>query len=110
MAVSDDLRQLATQDVVYLSRFYLGGQFPSPAEVFRGRLRQALSGNWIFSAFTGQNGVVGFNLGAITGTWTSGETPAGGLNVMISTQILLSNPPVTEVIVLTTVIPADFTE
>jgi hypothetical protein len=59
MALADDLNRLAAQDVVYLMRSFAGGS----TEVFRGRLRQALNGNWVFNAFAGQNGVVGFDLG-----------------------------------------------
>jgi hypothetical protein len=110
MAVSDDLNRLAAQDIVYLSRFIQGGQNSASKQVFRGRLRQALSGNWVFNASIGQNGVVGFDLGPATEIWGSGESPAAGIQVNISTPILPSNPPFTEMITLTTLIPTDFTE
>jgi hypothetical protein len=109
MAVSDDLNRLAAQDVVYLRRYMAGGV----AEVFRGRLRQALNGEWVFNAFTGQNGVVGFILGLPQSqTWTSSESPSSGIQVTISLPVY-SAPnlsPLVEYIVLTTVIPPEFTE
>jgi hypothetical protein len=46
----------------------------------------------------------------MTANWVSGESPAEGLSVTIATRIVLSTPGITEMIVLTTVIPADFTE
>ena len=112
MAVSDDLNRLATQDLVYLSRSIQGGpnQISSSKEVFRGRLRQALTGNWVFNASIGQNGVVGFDLGPATEMWGSGESPAAGLQVNISTPLLGGPAPLTEMITLTTLIPTDFTE
>ena len=109
MAVSDDLNRLAAQDVVYLSKLIAGGGNSTAREVFRGRLRQALNGNWVFNAFTGQNGVVGFDLGEVTANWSSGESPAAGIQVNIS-NTLVSAPVVVEMITLTTLIPTDFTE
>ena len=100
MAVSDDLNRLAAQDVVYLSRCIQGGQNSTSKQVFRGRLRQALTGNWVFNASIGQNGVVGFDLGMATEIWGSGESPAAGIQVNISTPILPSNPPLSEMITL----------
>ena len=110
MAVADDLNRLAAQDIVYLSRYFMavGVNAPSGAssakEVFRGRLRQALNGNWIFNAFTGQNGVVGFNLGQLQPTWGSFESPGSGI------QVNINNPALNENITLTTLIPSDFSE
>jgi hypothetical protein len=108
MAVSDDLRRLAAEDVVYLSRITGSG----PSEVFRGRLRQALDGSWVFNASMGQNGVVGFNLGQAGSPWSSFESPATGVQVSISYNVY-SPPgfmPLLENIFLTTVIPAAFSE
>jgi hypothetical protein len=85
MAVSDDMNRLAAEDVVYLTRtILLGGG--GPTEVFRGRLRQALNGNWVFNASTGQNGVVGFDLGhpGRMSSWSSSESPTTGVQVFIS--------------------------
>ena len=112
MAVIDDLNRLAAQDVVYLSRSYsaatpLPGEF-NATQVFRGRLRQALDGNWVFNAFTGQNGVVGFNLGPIMQYWSSGESPAGGIEVTINGPVIQN--VLNELITLTTLIPSDFSE
>jgi hypothetical protein len=56
MALTDDLNRLAAQDVVYLTRRFSGlsGNSGLPiggsTEVFRGRLRQALNGDWVFNA------------------------------------------------------------
>lgn len=108
MALSDDLTRLAAQDVVYLRRSVQGGV----AEVYRGRLRQTLDGRWVFNAFTGQNGVVGFVLGYAGQSWTSSETPSGG--IVVTLTILIYSPPslgpLVESTVLSTVIPVEFTE
>ena len=110
MAVSDDLNRLAAQDVVYLMRNTFGGGIASAREVFRGRLRQSLDGEWIFTTFMGQNGVVGFILGGTNANWASSESPAGGIQVVISTVVLPGNPGLIETIILMSVIPAQFTE
>ena len=112
MALTDDLNKLAAQDVVYITRRVGGGS----AEVFRGRVRQALSGNWVFNASTGQNGVVGFILGFPNQNWNSGESPSTGLQVTISQQVFAVFIPnqqqqtLNEFIILTTLIPTDFTD
>ena len=109
MAVSDDLNRLAAQDVVYLVRSI------GTTELLRGRLHQALDGTWVFNTSTGQNGVVGVNLGAVSSpNWTSSESPTTGIVVRTFITLFL-NPadphlPLTENIVLTNVIPAEFTE
>jgi hypothetical protein len=122
MALADDLNKLATQDVVYLTRTFSGMGIQGPqghgsTEVFRGRLRQALNGDWVFNASTGQNGVVGFVIGSINqNSWISSESPASGLQVTVTFNALMvivpnqENQAVTEVVVLTNVIPADFTD
>jgi hypothetical protein len=125
MAVSDDLNRLAAEDVVYLTRTYpstTGFQRGASTEVFRGRLRQALNGDWVFNASTGQNGVVGFVLGSVGTSWNSSESPATGIQVTIRSDVILAllplglaplpptNPILEEVIVLTTVIPSVFTD
>lgn len=108
MAVSDDLNRLAAQDVVYLVRSI------GTSELFRGRLRQALDGTWVFNTSTGQNGVVGVNLGAVSSDWSSSESPSTGIVVRAFITLFLSpahpHQPLTENIVLTNVIPAEFTE
>src|SRR5437660_2525951 len=120
MALTDDLNKLAAQDVVYLTRtstLIVPGLGAGPAvtgstEVFRGRMRQALNGNWVFNASTGQNGVVGFDLGHHPGrmsSWSSSESPTTGIQVFISHE----GPPgvpFSTIIVVSTVIPSDFTE
>ena len=111
MAVSDDLNRLAAQDVVYLTRTILLGS-GGATEVFRGRLRQALNGNWVFDASTGQNGVVGFDLGHHPGrmsSWSSSESPTTGIQVFISHEAP-PGVPFSTIIVVSTVIPSDFTE
>src|SRR5438093_13655959 len=108
MAVADDLNKLAAEDVVYLSRT-LRTMSHSSTEVFRGRLRQALNGDWVFNASTGQNGVVGFLLGGV-GNWSSSESPATGLQITMTFLLLQRVGPVLdEVIVMTTVRPSAFT-
>ena len=122
MALTDDLNRLAAQDVVYLTRTFfpgvvgMNGATPGSTEVLRGRLRQALDGNWVFNASTGQNGVVGFMLGSVNQNWNSFESPASGLQVTITFSVCVVFVPgqqpqwMTEVIVLTTLIPTDFAD
>jgi hypothetical protein len=93
MAVLDDAQQLATENVVYLTRKLssVPPAGPGTVEVFRGRLRQASDGEWVFSAYTGQNGFVGLVLGAIDGRWSSGQqVPSGG--TVVTVQSLIYNP------------------
>ncbi len=126
MAIEDDLKSLAAEDVLYLSRFLhaTGGmgvpgiQNLGSTEVLRGRLRQALSGDWVFNAATGQNGVVGLILGGVDGNWTSTETPAAGIQVVINRPVAEWPPvppmmilqTVNESITLSSVIPVDFAD
>ena len=101
MTMSDDLNRLAAQDIVYLTRAIaapvdIGGSIalsPGSTEVFRGRLRQALNGDWVFNASTGQNGVVGFLLGGV-GNWSSSESPATGLQITMTFLVLQPVGPV----------------
>jgi hypothetical protein len=126
MAVADDLRTLATEDVVYLTKQI--GIAPQPTappsqlEVFKGRLRQTGQGEWVFTSFTGQSGLVGLTLGTVQPDWTSSETPSQGLEVRIPVVVVPANyissgifgtvqiPAIIHVITLTTVIPSDFAE
>ena len=113
MAVIDDMNRLAAQDVVYLM-MNLGPGTP-PYELYRGRVRQALDGSWVFNASTGQNGVVGFDLGTVTDQWASSEIPAAGIQVTIPYNVYTSPPPsppipLVERITLMTVLPTHFTE
>jgi hypothetical protein len=120
MALTDDLNKLAAQDVIYLTRSFSAATGPahSSTEVFRGRLRQALNGDWVFNASTGQNGVVGFVLGSVgQNSWTSSESPATGLQITIASLLFSAAGGVTslpvvfnELIVLTTLIPTDFAD
>ena len=114
MAVADDLRQLGQLDVAYLTSRLEGGANATSAITFRGRLRQALDGNWVFNTFVGQNGVIGINLGQMSEVnWSSEDTPAGGLQISITHFVI---PPgsgsvaVIERIVLASVIPQDLAE
>jgi hypothetical protein len=61
MALPDDLNELAQQEVVYLTR-YIAGTGQGSTTIFRGRLHQALSSNWVFNTSIGHNGVVGIDL------------------------------------------------
>lgn len=115
MALADDLNKLGAQEVVYLTRTFegpaAGGGLTGSREVFRGRLRQALNGDWVFNASTGQNGVVGFVLGGVDqNSWTSSESPATGLQITIDFEWSIAGQTLTEVIVLTNVIPTDFAD
>jgi len=96
MAVADDLKQLSAEEVLYLTLTRWAVPPPDlnlgqgvmlaqgPMVVYRGRLRQALSGNWVFDTSVGTNGVTALLLGAVAGTWASTDTPAGGLHVTIT--------------------------
>jgi hypothetical protein len=142
MAVDDDLNRLAQDAVVYLTRKQSstlpqgqgGAQNNPPAIVYRGRLRQALDGSWVFNTSVGTNGVAGITFSTATGTWGTQETPAGGIQVIASwvlipgTQSLLAladgsqgvvdqgnGQPVgiatlMETIILSDVIPADLAD
>jgi hypothetical protein len=113
MALSDDLNQLAQQEVVYLSRILLAtgtGGGTGSTTIFRGRLHQALNGNWVFNTSTGQNGVAGIDLGQLGPNWSSSNTPAGGLLINISNQILSGTVSLYEGINLMSVIPEDLAD
>lgn len=90
MAVLDDLRQLAQQDVVYLIRFLSGSEGTGSTEIFRGRLHEALDGSWIFNTSTAlvENGVAGFNLGPQLDSWSSTESPSEGLEIAITNELI----------------------
>lgn len=132
MAIADHLKSLAAENVVYLVR-RMGGWGDQQLEVFRGRLRQTVQGEWVFTTGTGQNGVVGLTLGQVQQgmgeqDWTSAETPDRGIEVTIplvlasrqhipifdpstgSTSGAVDIPPVIQPVTLTTVIPSDLTE
>ena len=107
MAVTDEqVKRLAADDVVYLTRSISNLLFPT--EVFRGRLRQALNGNWVFnSSIGGQNGTVGFDLGPVSqNTWQFAEAPATGIQI----TIIYPAAPAQETVVLGDLIPADFAD
>jgi hypothetical protein len=106
MAVTDDLHKLAEEDVVFLSSSFNNGF----TEVYRGRLRQALDGTWVFNAFTGQNGIVGFMLGIPTPFWTSSESPASGLQINMPYPVGTTLGSLTQSVVLSTLMPASFTD
>jgi hypothetical protein len=84
----------------------------------KGGCTQALSGDWVSNAHTGQNGVVGFVLGAVEPYWGSSESPAGGNVVSITTNLVPlaliaggpSGPLYLHTIELRSVIPADFAD
>jgi hypothetical protein len=115
MAVIDDLNRLAQQDVAYLTRILIGSRggedFPGKTIIFRGRLRQALNGNWVFNTSTGQNGVAGIILGPVQDNWSSSESPAVGLQITVTTLMPPQGPVVIdETITLTSVIPQDLAD
>jgi hypothetical protein len=109
MAVADDLQKLAALDVCYLSATWV--TIP-PVMLLQGRLRETVTGDWVFSTSLGQSGVVGFDLGAPTAAWTSSESPATGLQV-IANYILPSastGPPLQSVLILSSVLSPIFSE
>jgi hypothetical protein len=96
MAVLNDLQTLAAQDASYLSAPWGVGGITL---VLQGRLRQSVTGHWVFSTSLGQSGVVGLDLGTLNANWTSAETPATGLQIQViqgQVQMTLSAllPPV----------------
>jgi hypothetical protein len=123
VAVLDDLRGMAAEDFVYLSRSIgetsamqmgTGDGFTS---VYRGRIRQATDGGWVFSAFTGQNGLVGLVLGQIDQGWNSTPTTAGNATVTIIRPVMQFMDPSTQMgvtlvesIVLSEAIPTAFVQ
>jgi hypothetical protein len=101
VTVNDDLGRLAAEPVVYLAYTPVapGGTGSTLTVVYRGRIRQALSGDWVFTTSTGANGVVGILLGPGLPSWTSSETPGGGV------QVDASNPSAQ--VIIGTVVPTD---
>ena len=122
MAVDDDVKRLAALDIVYLTRSHIAyvygeegvvGPPPPPAETFQGRLRQELSGEWVFTTATGHSGVVGFSLGRLGGPaeWASSESPEGGLVVRVSFLLPVTRPgDMLDTIWLSSNIPSHFTD
>jgi hypothetical protein len=110
MAVRDDMVRLAALDVVYLQRYVAGSEGSVVIEWFRGRLRQALDGTWVFNTFAGHNGVVGIELGLVGTNWTSDESPDVGIQVDIIYTIMMGNVPTYLDIGLRSVLSSRFTE
>ena len=83
MALDDDVRRLAAEEPLYLTHTASAGAADPGGVghrvVYRGRLRQALNGNWVFDTSTGSSGVVGILLGPETAMWSSQEAPGMGL-------------------------------
>lgn len=109
----DDLQKLAAEDVVYLSKTLtpaIGSPAEVSTEVFRRRLRQALSGEWVFNASTGQNGAIGVILGQVE-TWSasSSESPVTGIVVTLQ-KLIGGGSGTVERIDLTTLIPSEFAD
>lgn len=88
MAVQDDLKRLAGEDILYLSHSWslLPTPFGSATFWYRGRLRQASDASWVFQTFTGIEGVYGITLGDAGTNWSSSEIPASGLVITITNQ------------------------
>lgn len=99
--VYDDLGRLAAEPVVYLTYTPVapasGGS--TLTVVYRGRLRQTISGDWVFTTSTGANGVAGILLGLGLPSWTSSATPGSGV------QVDASNPSAQ--VIIGTVVPTD---
>jgi hypothetical protein len=108
--VADDMARLAALDVVYLKRYVAGDENSVVSEWFRGRLRQALDGTWVFNTFAGQNGVVGVELGLVGTNWLSLTFPGAAIRVDIEYTIRMDNVPTYLNIGLTSVLSSRFTE
>jgi hypothetical protein len=98
MAVLDDVKRLAAEDFVFLSHSAVfrspGGDAVAPAARFwyRGRLRQAGDGSWVFQPVTDTDGFFGIALGVVDGSWTSQESPGVGILINIIHQVLITTP------------------
>jgi hypothetical protein len=110
LALADVMARLAALDVAYLKRY--GGEYDvSPVEWFRGRLRQALDGTWVFNTFAGQNGVVGVELGLVDTNWWSNTLPSdAAIEVHIDYTRIFGGDRTYLSIVLTSVLSSRFTE
>jgi len=118
MAVADDLNRLTQDAVVYLTQ-QLTGQSSGSMVVYRGRLHQALTGNWVFNTSLGTNGVSGIVLDPNQGAWDTNDTP-GGIEVTAVYGIFHGGPPdpnaggvvpsLVETITLSDVIPPELAE
>jgi len=111
MAVSDDLNQLAQLNVVYL----ISDDSWGPTTIYRGRLHQALNGDWVFNTSAGLNGVIGIILGEQLPTWSSSNYPESGLQVTIQGGITIPTSTggtqvIPTTITLTSVIPQDLAD
>jgi hypothetical protein len=86
MAVLDDLRRLAAEDIVYHSYSLSENSGVAGPTVFwyRGRLRQASDGSWVFQTFTGGEGAYGITMGGVGSNWSSSESPSSGLVITIT--------------------------
>jgi hypothetical protein len=98
----DDSRTLAGPRHRHLTRVFAY----SLSETYQGRLRQALDAEWVFVTATGQNGVVGINLGQTNDGWTSTDSPAQGLTVHAE----FNEGTSFESVMLSSRIPAEFTD
>jgi hypothetical protein len=108
MAVADDLQKLAALDVCYLSATWVTRP---PVMVLRGRLRETVEGDWVFSTSLGQSGVAGFELGTPTANWASSESPATGLQVVAIYDFpTATGPQLQSVLTLSSVLPPVFSE
>ena len=128
MAVADDLNRLTQDAVVYLTQQLTGNSLygqepgmlnPGSKVVYRGRLRQAINGNWVFNTSLGTNGVSGVVLDPNQGAWNTNDTP-GGIEVTAVYGIFHGGPPdpnaggvvpgLVETITLSDVIPPELAE
>ena|SRR5258705_1367733 len=90
MTTQDDVRRLSQ-----MGSIYLGWSVPSPGHNpvtgwFKGRLQQANDGNWIFRSISSDGSLTGFQLGNAGSNWSSNETPADGITIVIQlTQTIM---------------------
>ena len=87
MAVQDDVRRLSQLDSIYLGESFNSSLAGPIVSWHKGRLQQANDGSWIFRSSSSGGAVVGFQLGPITGQWSSNETPSTGVTVTIPIYI-----------------------
>jgi hypothetical protein len=86
------------------------GSAATTTEALSGRLRSTDKGEWIFTVFTGQNCVVGIELGFPTPTWCVDQSTSG-LHVLIDSRLIMQpGMELHEQIVLADHLPTQFIE
>ena len=82
MAVLDDVRRLSQMDAIFLGMaFNFGGE--AITNWHKGRLQQANDGSWVFRSISTDGTLVGTQLGPVGPNWSSSESPATGIVVLL---------------------------